>query len=127
MKTNMLFIILLLGLTQLSAQKQDSLPATRVISANRANNSNAPILQTAGEKVAKIETTVNAIEAKIKEVSGLVNSLKQYQGTLGDLTPDLQLKVQDAQQKIQQAVQMLSALMKDYEETAKAIIKNIRE
>ncbi len=70
-------------------------------------------------------TKEEAAEYQTSLESGIANLEDAYQ-TATDLTPMLQMRVQEAQQKYMQAMQMLSNMIKNWHDTAKAIIQNMR-
>lgn len=65
------------------------------------------------------EAYQGALEKKVTDIEN------NYQNA-SDLTPMLQMRVQEAQQKYMQAMQMLSNMIKNWHDTAKAIIQNMR-
>lgn len=60
------------------------------------------------------------------EAKALLEKLEQSLQTLSDISQMLQLELQDAMNKQQQAMQILSNIMKNQHDTLKAIIQNMR-
>jgi len=69
---------------------------------------------------------VTVVLSSVKDAMVLEQELEQKLQTISDMTQMMQLDLQDAMQKQNQAMQTLSAIMKSQHDTLKAIISNMR-
>jgi hypothetical protein len=69
---------------------------------------------------------VTVVLSSVKDAMVLEQELEQKLQTMSDMTQMMQLDLQDAMQKQNQAMQTLSAIMKSQHDTLKAIISNMR-
>lgn len=61
-----------------------------------------------------------------EQVEALIEEMENQLNTLADINANLMLELQDAQNKQSQMMQMMSNIMKSMNDTAKAIIKNLK-
>lgn len=69
---------------------------------------------------------VAVVLSTLDEAKALLEKLEQSLQTLSDISQMMQLELQDAMNKQQQAMQILSNIMKNQHDTLKAIIQNMR-
>ena len=74
----------------------------------------------------KIDVDINALSARLKRELKLMGDLQKESNLLADMNDLDRMQLQDAMNKQQQAMQMLSNIMKNAHDTLKAIIQNMR-
>ena len=78
------------------------------------------------ELVSRLEAELSILENKRGELANKINMLQQELNTISDMNQLDRIKLQDAQQKLQQVYQAISNIMKNQHDTLKAIINNMR-
>ena len=81
---------------------------------------------TGNQLVSGLERKLSTLERKKAELLEKIKMVETEMATMTDMSQQLQLQLQDAMNKSQQAMQILSNIMKNQHDTLKAIIQNMR-
>ncbi len=73
-----------------------------------------------------VQTTMDQIETKLKELETLIDKLKKEKDSMTDLGTQNELELQKVMNKKSQLENMLSSLMKSFSETSSGIIQNMK-
>ncbi len=124
MKNSILFIVLLIGVSKLSAQKQDSLPkANPNIKIDFAKPVNHNLVN---QKLVQLQATVKKLEVTLKEAKELMDKLKDQKDSLSELNEQDMLQLQQLMEKKGQLEQMISNVMKAVAESQNNLAKNLK-
>jgi len=74
----------------------------------------------------KIDVDINALSARLKRELKLMGDLQNEPNLIADMNDLDRMQLQDAMNKQQQAMQILSNILKNAHDTLKAIIQNTR-
>jgi len=73
-----------------------------------------------------LQRKLSALERKRADLLGRIKDLENRIRTMTDLSQKLQMQLQEAMNKSQRAAQLISSIIKNYHDTLKAIINNMR-
>lgn len=83
-------------------------------------------LKAALELADKIDDLTRQLESMEKDISSNLNDLNNDRETMADMSQQLSLQLQDAMNKQQQAMQIMSNIMKAQHDTLSSIIRNLK-